>query len=61
MRGDANMDGYVTIVDVTTIIDYLLTQDPTGISLLNANCNLDKDVTIADVTALIDYLLTGQW
>lgn len=61
LRGDANMNGYVTIADVTTIIDYLLTGDPTGISLLNANCNLDDDVTIADVTALIDYLLSGHW
>ena len=61
LRGDVNVDGDVTIADVTALIDYLLSADATGISLTNANCNLDGEVSIADVTALIDYLLSGQW
>jgi len=51
----------VDIKDVTALIDYLLSQDPTGISLENADCNLKDSVTIADVTALIDFLLSGDW
>lgn len=61
LRGDVNMNNDVTIADVTALIDYLLSGDPTGISLENANCNLQDEVTIADVTALIDYLLSGVW
>ena len=61
LRGDVNMNNEVTIADVTALIDYLLTDNASAISLDNANCNLDDDVTIADVTALIDYLLTGNW
>jgi hypothetical protein len=61
LRGDVNLDESVSISDVTALIDYLLTQDPTGISIENANCNLDQDVSISDVTALIDFLLTGEW
>ena len=61
MRGDVNMSNDVTISDVTSLIDYLLSGDETGISVVNANCNLDEGVTIADVTALIDYLLSGVW
>ena len=61
LRGDVNMNNEVTIADVTALIDYLLTNNASAISLDNANCNLDDDVTIADVTALIDYLLTGNW
>ena len=61
MRGDVNVDGSVSIADVTMLINYLLTGDATGMSLVNANCDLDGDVSIADVTALVNYLLTGQW
>ena len=59
--GDVNMDGAVDIKDVTPLIDYLLSQDPTGISIENADCNLDDNVTIIDLTALIDRLLSGNW
>ena len=61
LRGDVNCDGFVTIADVTALINYLLTEDATGISLENADCNLDTFVKITDVTALINYLLTDEW
>ena len=61
VRGDVDLDGNVSITDVTALIDYLLTGDASGISLVNADCNLDGQVNIADVAALIDYLLTGNW
>lgn len=61
LRGDVNKDGSVNIADVTRLIDYLLSGDAEGASLINADCNLDECVNIADVTALIDYLLSGSW
>ena len=61
LRGDVNKDGLVNIADVTTLIDYLLSQDTTTIDLDAANCNLDDDINIADVTALVDYLVNGAW
>jgi hypothetical protein len=61
LRGDVNGDNDVTIADVSALIDYLLTGDPTGVNLAAANCNGDSDVSIADVSALIDYLFTGNW
>lgn len=60
-RGDVNMDGNVTIADVTALINYLLSSDASSVDLEAANCNLDARVTIADVTALINYLLSGSW
>lgn len=60
-RGDVNMDGNVTIADVTALINYLLSSDASSVDLEAANCNLDTKVTIADVTALINYLLSGTW
>ena len=60
-RGDANGDGNVSISDVSALIDYLLSKDPSTINMDNADCNLDNSVTISDVSALIDFMLTGQW
>ena len=61
LRGDVNDDGFVTITDVTALINYLLTDDATGINLDAADCNLNDSVNISDVTALINYLLTDAW
>lgn len=58
--GDVNKDGFVTISDVTALIDYLLGGDASMIDLLAADVNQNESVTIADVTALIDLLLSGN-
>ena len=57
-RGDVNCDGNVSIADVTTLIDILLSGStaPAG-----ADCNQDGSTTISDVTTLIDFLLSGSW
>ena len=60
-RGDANNDGNVSIADVSALIDYLLSKDPSTINMDNGDCNLDHSVTISDVSALIDFMLTGEW
>ena len=60
-RGDVNGDGSVNISDVTTLIDYLLSGNSSGINLSAADCNQDSAVNISDVTGLIDYLLSGHW
>ena len=56
--GDVNNDGYVTIGDVTALIDHLLGGGD-GINLDAADVNGSGDVSIGDVTALIDFLLEG--
>jgi hypothetical protein len=58
--GDINNDGDVNIADVTTLIDYLLTEDDSNVNIVNADVTMDSVINIADVTALIDYLLSGE-
>lgn len=60
-HGDVNCDGYVNISDVTALIDYLLSGNPSGVNLTGADCNNDNNINISDVTTLIDYLLSGKW
>ncbi len=59
LRGDVNDDNEVSIKDVSALIDYLLSNDATGINLANADMNEDEEVSIKDVSALIDYLLNS--
>ena len=61
-RGDVNMDGDVSIADISVLIDYLLGLEVDPFDAEAANCNLSEDgVTIADVSALIDFLLSNEW
>ena len=60
-RGDADGDGKVTINDVTTLIDYLLSDNAKAIDLLGADADSDGRVSINDVTTLIDFMLSGVW
>ena len=59
--GDVNCDGYVTIGDVTVLIDFLLGIDVSPFNMTNADCDKNENVSISDVTELIDYLLAGFW
>ena len=61
LRGDANGDGRVTIDDVSKLIDYLLSEDPTGLNIDGMDCNQNGSITIDDVSMLIDYLLNEVW
>ncbi|MBR5726833.1 MAG: C10 family peptidase [Muribaculaceae bacterium] len=60
VAGDVNHDTYITIDDVTALINYLLTDDASSICLVCADVNGDTFVTIDDVTALINILLTSN-
>ncbi len=51
LRGDVNGDGSVNISDVTALIDYLLSGNPSGVNVTAADCNQDSSVNISDVTS----------
>ena len=56
-KGDVNNDGEVSISDVTTLIDYLLSGNIEDINPQAADVDGNNDISISDVTALIDMLL----
>ena len=61
VRGDVDMDGEISIADVTALVDYLLNGDAMDISPANADTDQDNKLGISDVTELVDFLLTRQW
>ena len=56
-NGDITHDGYITISDVTLLIDRIMMDN----CYVYDDVNQDVVVNVADVTALIDYLFTGEW
>lgn len=58
--GDVNMDGRISIDDVTVLIDVLLGSVLNNYDLGAADVDGDGRVSIDDVTALIDILLSGH-
>ncbi len=56
-RGDIDGDGEVSIRDVTTMIDAILTGEHEGVYFESADLNLNGRLDIGDVTTIIDMLL----
>ena len=59
--GDVDGDGRVSIIDVTELIDYLLSGDSSAVDLEASDVDNDGRVSIIDVTELIDFLLSSSW
>ncbi len=53
LLGDVNNDGFVTIADVTRLVNIILGSE----TLAEADINSDGQVSIADVTALVNIIL----
>jgi len=59
-RGDIDGDGEVSIRDVTTMIDAILTGEHEGVYFESADLNSNGRLDIGDVISLIDELLNGN-
>ena len=57
MPGDANNDGKVDVNDVTTVINYILSKNPSPFIYDNANVNGDDSINVMDVTLIINIIL----
>ena len=56
--GDVNKDGFVTIADVTALVNIILGKDTNNdYDSAAADVNGDEKITIADVTALVNLIL----
>jgi hypothetical protein len=58
--GDANCDEMVNVLDVVTIIGFLLENNPTPFCYDNADYDEDGVVTVLDAVAVIGVLLSGE-
>ena len=58
--GDVNNDGFVTIADVTDLIDYILTSELEEFNPTNADVDNDGEISIGDLTSIIDMVLSSN-
>ena len=59
-KGDVNGDGFITILDVTLLVDYILGRTNANFVVENANVNGDGEINVTDVTTLVNIILTGN-
>lgn len=57
LRGDVNMDGNVDVSDVTTLINYILGNNPSPFNLNAADIDNNHSYDVSDVTALISLII----
>ena len=57
--GDVDMNGYVSISDVTALIDYILGNEVSPFDSNAADVDQNGSISISDVTGLIDIILSG--
>ena len=60
IKGDANGDNNVDVVDISHIINHIKGQTPNGFSVLAADINNDGKVDAADITNQIDLLMKRE-
>lgn len=58
--GDANCDGAVNVLDVTTTISYILGNNPQPFCFENADINGDGTVNVIDVVGTISIILQAE-
>ena len=58
MQGDVNCDDHVNIVDIVTIIQFILEQtEPDGQQFGNSDLNSDGEINISDIILLVQMIL----
>ena len=57
MKGDADEDGSVTVLDITTIASYILGNNPQPFNMKNADVDGDNAITVSDITGTAGIIL----
>ena len=57
LMGDVNRDGFVSVVDVTLTVDYILGNVKDDFNFNNADINGDGFINVSDITAIVDIIL----
>ena len=58
--GDVNHDGYITVVDASLTVDYVMGNNPPVFFIENADMNSDGSVSITDVSKIVDMVMNGS-
>ena len=59
-NGDANGDLSVNVLDITTIVSYMLNQNPTPFLFDAADVNYDGDINVLDIIGVVQLINGGK-
>jgi hypothetical protein len=60
MPGDANCDGVVNVLDVVSVVNYVLGGNPDPFCAENADANSDGLINVLDVVLTVDIILNSK-
>ena len=60
LPGDANCDGQVNVIDVITIANYIMGENPDPFCFENADVNGDGIIDVMDVIGVVNIILGGK-
>jgi PKD repeat protein len=60
VTGDANCDGFVNVLDIVTVVNVILGQEPSPFCFENADSNGDGMINVLDVVRIINLILGGK-
>ena len=60
LLGDANGDGNVDVMDITTMIDAIMGNDPDPFVFYSADVKQDDEINVMDITGLIDIIMNSS-
>ncbi len=60
LLGDANGDGNVDVMDITTLIDAIMGNDPDPFVFYSADVKQDDEINVMDITGLIDIIMNSS-
>ena len=58
LNGDVNFDGIVDILDIVSIVNYIMdTLEPTQAQLIAADYNSDGIIDVLDIVQIVNFIL----
>lgn len=60
VTGDANCDGFVNVLDIVTVVNAILGQEPVPFCPENADANGDGSINVLDVVRMVNMILGGK-
>ena len=58
--GDANIDGYVNVGDITAVANHILKRTPAKFDAQAADANTDGNINVGDITKIANIILKGK-
>ena len=57
MKGDANSDGQVNVLDVASVVAYIMGNEPNPFNFNNADFNSDGNIDVMDVMSIANFIV----